>query len=74
MTELEHAARMALEALELPDHSQARANAVSALRSALARHERINHTHAQGCWSWGPAHYMCAYNEIGKLRGWKKDE
>lgn len=25
-------------------------------------------THAQGCWSWGPAHYLCAYNEIRRLR------
>lgn len=21
-------------------------------------------THADGCWSWGPTHYMCAYNRI----------
>lgn len=21
-------------------------------------------THADGCWSWGPAHYMCAYNRV----------
>lgn len=21
-------------------------------------------THADGCWSWGPAHYMCAYNRL----------
>ena len=29
----------------------------------------INHngTHADGCWSWGPGHYMCAYNRIKKL-------
>lgn len=20
--------------------------------------------HAEGCWSWGPAHYQCAYNKI----------
>jgi hypothetical protein len=27
-------------------------------------------THADGCWSWGPAHYACACAEIAKLRGW----
>lgn len=21
-------------------------------------------THAEGCWSWGPAHYLCAYDRI----------
>lgn len=30
------------------------------------------HTHAEGCWSWGPAHYECACTEIAKLKGWKK--
>lgn len=25
-------------------------------------------SHAQGCWSWGPAHYLCAHNEIKRLR------
>jgi transcriptional regulator with XRE-family HTH domain len=29
-------------------------------------------THAENCWSWGPAHYECACEEIAKLRGWKK--
>lgn len=29
-------------------------------------------THAEGCWSWGAAHYECACTEIAKLRGWKK--
>lgn len=70
MTELEKAAQLALEALELPAYTQARANAAAALRDALNR----QHTHAEGCWSWGPAHYMCAYREIGKLRGWRADK
>jgi hypothetical protein len=29
----------------------------------------LNHvqTHAEGCWSWGPEHYMCAYERIKEL-------
>jgi len=29
----------------------------------------LNHviSHAHGCWSWGPSHYMCAYSHIKKL-------
>lgn len=29
----------------------------------------LNHvsSHAHGCWSWGPEHYMCAYNHIKRL-------
>jgi hypothetical protein len=26
--------------------------------------------HAEGCWSWGPAHYACACAEVAKLKGW----
>lgn len=31
-------------------------------------------THSQGCWSWGPAHYMCAYSEIKRLRKLLEDD
>jgi hypothetical protein len=31
-------------------------------------------THAENCWSWGPAHYKCACTEIGRLRGWLKSK
>lgn len=24
-------------------------------------------THAEGCWSWGPEHYLCAYAYIKRL-------
>ena len=24
-------------------------------------------THAEGCWSWGPRHFMCALHEIHRL-------
>lgn len=24
-------------------------------------------THGEGCWSWGPAHYLCAYEKVRQL-------
>ena len=24
--------------------------------------------HAEGCWSWGPRHYLCALDEIRRLK------
>lgn len=24
-------------------------------------------THGENCWSWGPAHYVCAFNKIAEL-------
>lgn len=29
-------------------------------------------THSHGCWSWGPAHYLCAYNRIKHLERMKE--
>jgi hypothetical protein len=37
---------------------------------ALANHRKV--THAENCWSWGPAHYECACAEVAKANGWKK--
>jgi hypothetical protein len=31
-------------------------------------------THAENCWSWGPAHYACACAEVAKLRGWQSGQ
>ena len=25
-------------------------------------------THAEGCWAWGPRHYLCAIEEIKRLQ------
>ena len=41
------------------------------LRDAVGK-KPLQITHAEGCWSWGPAHYECACNEVSKLRGWTK--
>ena len=79
---MRQAAQEALEALEeLTEHAPfARyVKITNNLRTALAfdnysdaleKHRQI--THAEGCWSWGPAHYACACAEIAKLNGWKK--
>lgn len=32
------------------------------------RYESRASTHADDCWSWGPAHYECAKGEIERLR------
>lgn len=32
------------------------------------RYESRATTHADDCWSWGPAHYDCAVREIERLR------
>jgi hypothetical protein len=80
MSDLEKAAEMALEALESPVHSQARANAATALRAALAQHQAYEKlqdalaqhlTHSENCWSWGPKHYQCACKEVAKMKGWR---
>ena len=37
-----------------------------------AGQQRTQITHAEGCWSWGPAHYECACKELAKAKGWEK--
>jgi hypothetical protein len=70
MSELEKAARVALEQLEdlmgrVPFAHYIKVT--SELRSALDKQS----THGEGCWSWGPTHYECACKEIAKMKGWK---
>lgn len=43
-----------------------------AIEAALGIGEPPQITHAEGCWSWGPAHYECACAEIAKAKGWAK--
>lgn len=38
----------------------------AALRYEQHRADRMG-THADGCWSWGPAHYECALREVERL-------
>jgi len=82
MSGLRPAAQEALEALEeLTEHAPfARyvkiadnlrtALAFDTYSDALATHRKV--THAENCWSWGPAHYECACAEVAKANGWKK--
>ena len=41
-------------------------------RDQLARDiaNYINHigSHAEGCWAWGPEHYVCAYERVKELQ------
>jgi hypothetical protein len=39
-------------------------------RLAKDINDYINHvgSHAPGCWSWGPEHYMCAYERVKELQ------
>lgn len=90
MSELERSAQHALERLEIltlgleedcgePDCGDCKPwrpvrESVAQLKSALHGIQSPPITHAEGCWSWGPAHYMCCYNEVGKLRGWRADK
>jgi len=37
------------------------------------RYETRASTHADDCWSWGPAHYECAVREIERLRKMHQD-
>lgn len=30
-------------------------------------HADIKRLHDEGCWSWGPRHYLCAYTKIKEL-------
>jgi transcriptional regulator with XRE-family HTH domain len=41
-------------------------------RTDFIKTEPLQITHAEGCWSWGAAHYECACKEVSKLRGWTK--
>ncbi len=42
---------------------------IDAIYDALDK-ETVQHMHGLGCWSWGPAHYLCACAEIARRRGW----
>lgn len=51
------------------EHTESEVRCIKAVLSGIrqAVHQtNLNNgmTHSHGCWSWGPAHYPCAYNRI----------
>jgi len=60
------------EYVDINDHIEAmQAYAREAVRMNAC--ESRASTHAEGCWSWGPAHYECAVREIERLRKMHQD-
>jgi len=69
------AARQALEVLEKRNRISGYPNyepIIASLREGLLQEadnfSKLRTTHGEGCWSWGPAHYMCCYNELKKVQ------
>jgi len=69
-----------LQSVEQTELGKAHNAAIDKLRATLAEtklspqdnlHKSLI-THAENCWSWGPAHYSCACAEIARLREWRK--
>lgn len=74
MSELQKAAQLALDTLkDAQQHNYAlkhsEADYVIALLDAALNKQYV---HAEGCWSWGPSHYLCCYNEVARLRRLQK--
>jgi hypothetical protein len=70
-----------LQSVEQVELGKAHNAAIDRLRAALAASDLSQQdnstkslTHADGCWSWGPAHYACACAEVAKLRGWQSGQ
>jgi len=71
-----------LQSVEQIELGKAHNAAIDRLRAALAASDlsqqdnspKSSITHADGCWSWGPAHYACACAEVAKLRGWQSGQ
>ena len=76
MSDLKRAAEQALEIMKQTraavDYLALRQDmvdfdaAISGLEAALLDQPKI--IHKDGCWSWGQQHYLCCYNEVGRLR------
>jgi hypothetical protein len=59
---------------QIPDETLARvAVSIGRLRRALGVENAPRLTHAEGCWSWGAQHYMCAYRHIKNMERYKDD-
>lgn len=67
MSDLQKAAQAVLDRWDSPKWEWVKQGPTAALMTDLRKALDKQHTHAENCWSWGPAHYECALRKIGEM-------